>query len=163
MSKYLKGRLGQGLGMILLAIWLIFIGLMVLISLSFDSSDLIMGILAIGAGALILWGAAQGDWSKQAGRLLLGIWLIITGLVPLLDLSFDNLDLLLAALAIAAGALLLWQLSQGSWTGDLGLLLLALWLVANGLIMLLEAGSDGLDTVMAVVAVAAGTLLLLDR
>ena len=44
--------------------------------------------------------------TKNTGMLLLAIWLIITGLVPLLNLSFSGLGTLMAILAIAAGALI---------------------------------------------------------
>jgi len=43
---------------------------------------------------------------KNLGMLLLGIWLILTGLIPLLSLSFSGLGTLMAILAIAAGALI---------------------------------------------------------
>jgi hypothetical protein len=39
--------------------------------------------------------------------LLLGIWLILTGLVPLLNLSFSGLGGLMAILALAAGIAIL--------------------------------------------------------
>ena len=45
--------------------------------------------------------------TKNLGMLLLGIWLILSGLIPLLSLSFDGLGTLMAVLAIAAGALIL--------------------------------------------------------
>ena len=45
--------------------------------------------------------------TKNLGMLLLGIWLIITGLIPLLHLSFSGLGTLMAILALAAGALIL--------------------------------------------------------
>jgi hypothetical protein len=41
------------------------------------------------------------------GMLLLGLWLILTGLIPLLNLSFSGLGVLLHVLAIAAGVLIL--------------------------------------------------------
>jgi hypothetical protein len=44
--------------------------------------------------------------NKNLGMLLTGIWLILTGLIPLLSLSFSGLHTLMAALAIAAGALI---------------------------------------------------------
>jgi hypothetical protein len=44
--------------------------------------------------------------TKNLGLLLLGIWLIVTGLIPLLNLSFSGLGTLMAVLAIAAGALI---------------------------------------------------------
>lgn len=43
---------------------------------------------------------------NNLGMLLLGIWLILTGLIPLLSLSFSGLGTLLAILSIAAGALI---------------------------------------------------------
>jgi hypothetical protein len=39
--------------------------------------------------------------------LLLSVWLILTGLLPLLHLSFSGIGTLMAVLAIAAGVLLL--------------------------------------------------------
>ena len=44
---------------------------------------------------------------KNPGMLLLGIWLVLTGLIPLLNLSFSGLALLMQILAIAAGAFIL--------------------------------------------------------
>jgi hypothetical protein len=38
--------------------------------------------------------------------LLLAIWLILTGLIPLLNLSFSGLGTVMAMLAIAAGILI---------------------------------------------------------
>ena len=45
--------------------------------------------------------------TKSLGMLLLGIWLIMTGLIPLLQLGFSGLGTAMAVLAIAAGALIL--------------------------------------------------------
>jgi hypothetical protein len=47
--------------------------------------------------------------TKNLGMLLLGIWLVLTGVIPLLNLSFSGLGTLMAILAIAAGALILWD------------------------------------------------------
>ena len=44
---------------------------------------------------------------KNLGMVLLGIWLILSGLLPLLDVSFPRQGLLLAVIAIAAGILIL--------------------------------------------------------
>lgn len=44
--------------------------------------------------------------TKILGMLLLGVWLIVTGLIPLLDLTFSGLGTLMAILAIAAGVLI---------------------------------------------------------
>lgn len=44
--------------------------------------------------------------SKNLGMILLSIWLILTGLIALLNLSFEGLPILMGILAIAAGILL---------------------------------------------------------
>jgi hypothetical protein len=45
--------------------------------------------------------------TKSLGMILLGIWLIMTGLIPLLNLSFEGLSLIMAVLAIVSGAFIL--------------------------------------------------------
>jgi len=45
--------------------------------------------------------------TKNLGMLLLGVWLIIGGLTPLLNLSFSGLGTLMSILALAAGALII--------------------------------------------------------
>ena len=44
--------------------------------------------------------------NKNLGMLALSIWLILTGLIPLLRLSFSGLGTLMAVLALVAGALI---------------------------------------------------------
>lgn len=41
--------------------------------------------------------------TRSIRLLLLGIWLIMTGLIPLLHLSFEGIGLVMALLAITAG------------------------------------------------------------
>jgi hypothetical protein len=45
--------------------------------------------------------------TKNLGMLLLGVWLVLSGLIPLLHLSFSGLGILMSILAIAAGGLIL--------------------------------------------------------
>ena len=45
--------------------------------------------------------------NRNIGMLLLAIWLILTGVMPLLNFSFSGLGTLMAALAIAAGILII--------------------------------------------------------
>jgi len=44
--------------------------------------------------------------TKNIGMLLLSVWLVLTGLIPLLNLSFQGLGTVMAILAIAAGVLI---------------------------------------------------------
>jgi hypothetical protein len=45
--------------------------------------------------------------TRNVGMLLLAAWLVLTGLIPLLNLSFSGLSTVMAILAIAAGVLIL--------------------------------------------------------
>jgi hypothetical protein len=44
---------------------------------------------------------------RSIGLLLLGIWLVLTGIIPLINLSFNYLGTAMAILAIVAGVLIL--------------------------------------------------------
>ena len=44
---------------------------------------------------------------KNLGMLLLGIWLVLSGLITLVGLSFQGLAIIMGVLAIAAGILIL--------------------------------------------------------
>ncbi len=48
-------------------------------------------------------------------------------------------------------------------TKNLGMLLLAIWLIATGLISVLSLSFSGLPVVMTILAIAAGVLILLGR
>jgi hypothetical protein len=45
--------------------------------------------------------------TRNLGMLLLAIWLILSGLMPLLNLSFSGVGTIMAILAVAAGVLIL--------------------------------------------------------
>ena len=45
--------------------------------------------------------------TRNIGFMLLGIWLIATGLIPLLSVSFSGLGTIMAVVAVAAGALII--------------------------------------------------------
>jgi len=44
--------------------------------------------------------------TKNIGMLLLAVWLILTGLLPLLNIGFSGLGTVMSVLAIAAGVLI---------------------------------------------------------
>lgn len=44
---------------------------------------------------------------KQIGMFLAGVWFVAHGLIPLIDLHFKGLSLIMSGLAIAAGVLLI--------------------------------------------------------
>ncbi len=100
--------------------------------------------------------------SRSLGILLLSIWLIATGLLPLLHFNFAGSAVILAILALAAGLLLLLGMS-GRFSRNLGSLLLSIWLVVQGAVALLRISFPQSGLIMAVLAVAAGVLMLLRR
>jgi FtsH-binding integral membrane protein len=97
----------NNLGIILLSIWLILSGLFPLLNINFPASGIILALLAIAAGVLLLLSLRGTKLSKNLGMLLLGIWLILAGSLPLLNLNFPASGTILALLAVAAGVLLL--------------------------------------------------------
>jgi hypothetical protein len=50
---------------------------------------------------------AKFKMPKSLGMILLGFWLILTGLIPVLKLSVNGLPTVMQILAIAAGVLIL--------------------------------------------------------
>jgi len=50
---------------------------------------------------------SKAKFPRNLGTILLAIWLILVGILPLLKISFPSQDILLALLGIAAGVLLL--------------------------------------------------------
>jgi hypothetical protein len=45
-------------------------------------------------------------FARTIGMLLLALWLIVTGLIPLLHLSFSGMGTAMAVLALATGVLI---------------------------------------------------------
>ena len=46
---------------------------------------------------------------KNLGMTLLGLWLIVTGLIPLLHFSFQGLPVVMAIFAVVAGVVILFR------------------------------------------------------
>ena len=99
--------------------------------------------------------------TRNPGTLALSVWLILAGLIPLLNFSFPASSTILSLLAIAAGVLIL--AGPMRQTRQWGPLLLAIWLIATGLLPLVGISFPASGTILALLAVAAGVLLLLKR
>jgi FtsH-binding integral membrane protein len=100
--------------------------------------------------------------SGKLGTLLLAIWLILFGLVPLLNLNIPSSETILAIIAIVAGILIVLEIREKP-TQNLGRLLLAIFLILMGLFPLLSITFPAQAIVINVLALAAGVLLLLGR
>jgi hypothetical protein len=98
---------------------------------------------------------------RNLGTILLGIWLILSGLLPLVTIQIPGAELILAILAIAAGALILFRPGQISRTW--GVILLCAWLILSGLVAIISLAIPGGAAVLGLLAIAAGILILLGR
>lgn len=92
---------------ILLGIWLIVTGMVKLGGIRFSGSGTIIAVLAIVTGILFLLVDRSEKLLSRMGNILLGIWLLATGLMPLLHIRFSGSGIVLAVMAIAAGVLIL--------------------------------------------------------
>jgi len=100
-------RIRSNLGLFLLSIWLILTGALSFLSTGIPFQDMAMAILAIAAGVLLLLTLRGNQWRDDLGRLFLCVWLILTGVLPLINISFAAAGTLLAILAVVTGVLLL--------------------------------------------------------
>lgn len=100
---------------------------------------------------------------RGLGLLLLGIWLIATGVLPLLNLTSPALDLLLTALAIVAGVLLLVDglRTRRGLPNNIGIILLGVWLIVVGLLPFVNL-SQG-EVILNVLSIIVGVVILLRR
>lgn len=107
--------------------------------------------------------------NRNIGMILLAIWLILTGLLPVLNVSISGVGTIMALLAIVAGVFILLSGRLGRDSGsskltdNLGMLLLAIWLIVTGLMSVLSVNFPSSGIVLAILAMAAGVLILLRR
>jgi len=100
---------------------------------------------------------------KTWANILLGIWLVLSGLVHLGAVSFSNGGKILAVLGIAAGILIVIADRNEKLASKTGSILLGAWLVAGGLMSLFNLSFSGIGVLYAVLAVAAGIMVLVSR
>jgi len=152
--------LNKNLGLLLLGIWLVVMGLFSLLPVGGAVIGIIVNVLALVAGLVILflWSA----WTARIGMVVLGIWLIFSALLSLLNTGFAGSGVILAGLAIVAGIAILIE-RESSLRSDLGILFLCIWLIVTGLLGLFSLGFTGSGPVLAVLAIVAGVLILLNE
>lgn len=152
-------KLSQRLGFVVTAIYLIVVGVAAIAALPIPS--ILIAVLAIAAGAILLL-SLSGKRDRHVGVLLLGIWLVARGIIPLINLSFTYLSLIMGLLAFLAGILLLVNQTRKTRRGW-GYLLLAIWLIATGAFAVLGLSFQYQSLLLAVLAIAAGVVILIRR
>ncbi len=98
---------------------------------------------------------------KKFANILLGVWLVVTGLVHLGGIRFSASGTILAVLGAVTGILLLLADQSEKLWARIGSILLGLWLLANGLLTVFHIHFSGSGVVLAVLAAVAGVLVLL--
>ncbi|HEY3341079.1 MAG TPA: hypothetical protein VGK81_03635 [Anaerolineae bacterium] len=97
----------RSLSFVLLSVWLILTGLSAFIALRISGLNIILSLLALVAGVLLLVGVRGRRAGRYPGYVLLGAWLIISGLLGFVTLNIPYLRTLLAVLMLVAGVLIL--------------------------------------------------------
>jgi len=92
---------------VLLGIWLVLTGLLHLGGFAFTHSGTILAVLGIVTGILFFFADRSEKLATQMGSILLGIWLVVNGLVPLVHVRFTGIGVILAVLSVAAGVMVL--------------------------------------------------------
>ncbi len=98
-------KISKSVPVVLLAVWLILIGVMQLANITLPLGEVIQGALAIITGVLIL--LRPISLSRSIGVILLAVWLLLTGLLAVTNLTFPARELIMALLAMSAGVTLL--------------------------------------------------------
>lgn len=156
-------KITRNTGMILLAAYLILVGILALFSVSFTGTDTLVAILALAAGIVLLIQLPRGRWIRNLGIILLGVWLILEGLLGLFGFHFTAEGIVLGIIAVLAGAILLFRLPRGRLSSNLGIILLSVWLILEGLLMLFGFHFTSEEIVLGIIAIAAGVLILFER
>jgi hypothetical protein len=100
---------------------------------------------------------------KTWANILLGIWLVLTGLHHLGGIAFPRSVIILAVLGIVTGILFFIADSSEKIGTHVGSIILGVWLVAGGLVSLFHVHFTGSSVILAVLAVAAGVMVLIAR
>jgi len=157
MKKYLK------LGYLLLAVWLIATGAMDLLGIGHPILTLALQVLAIITGIVILVELGKMNWHERLGMIFLAVWLILVGLMPFVGMRLPLASEVAIVLAILAGVLLLIGMKGRKTAAKLGMVLLAVWLIASAVLPLLGIVLLARGIILAVLAIISGILIVVGR
>lgn len=100
--------------------------------------------------------------STHPGVILLGAWLVASGLAAIFGQPSPALVTVLALVAVAAGVLLVLEVRGIAFSSNLATLLLGVWLLATALLALFpELGFPHDGEVVPAIGVAAGAAMIL--
>ncbi len=148
---------------ILLSLWLVLSGIFALFKISSDTLITIMVIVEIAAGVLLFLAGKKIKVFHHLGALLLALFLVFQGLFMLFNIQFSGSPIILGILAFVAALFLFMGLRGKKGTFHLGAIFMAIWLVMTGLMLAIDLKFNGMDVVMAILAIIAGVLLHLGQ
>ncbi len=157
MKKYMS------LGSLLLGIWLIAMGVIEIFGISYHIIELALDILAVVTGILILIGLGSMNWVERLGMIFLAVWLILVGLMPFIGMGLPFSSEIAMVLALLAGILLLLGMKGKRAFAKIGLILLAVWLIASAVIPMLSLSIPAGGLILAILGIVAGIFILIGR
>jgi hypothetical protein len=148
---------------LLLAIWLIVTGGTGLLGIGHPIITLALEILAVVTGIVILVELGGMSRYERLGMIFLAIWLILTGVLPIIGVGIPYSGTIMIVLAILAGVLLLVGIKGKKTAAKLGIILLAIWLIATAVLPLLGVVLVARGVILAALAVIAGILIIVGK
>jgi hypothetical protein len=97
---------------------------------------------------------------RTTGRILLGVFLVLLGVLPQFNIPILALVIVLGVLSFAAGVILFLELPRTRYIGNFGIVLLSSWLVIQGIFIIFGLNFVAANIILAVLAIASGILLL---
>lgn len=95
------------------------------------------------------------------GNILLAVWLLLTGLIPLFRINIHGIEVVLPLLSLIAGLLIFIGGLKNKFVNNFGGLFLSIWLIAQGLQAYVHFPNSG--TVLAILAVVAGVMIIIKK
>jgi hypothetical protein len=99
---------------------------------------------------------------KNTGLFLMALWLVAQGILSLTKLHFPYEKQLLSSVALCAGIVMLLH-GVKTRLGDIGLLLLSLWLILRSSLFLFHYTFPYSDVILAILAIVAGLFLIIRK
>lgn len=97
---------------------------------------------------------------KKTGRILLGVFLILLGVLPQFNVPILVLVIVLGVMSFAAGVFLFTELPRTGYTRNLGVVLLSIWLVLQGIFIIFDLNFIASNIILTLLAISAGIVLL---
>jgi len=123
-------RFIESIGILLLGTFVIARGVLTLFAIPIANFDTYLQVLAIAAGILLLFRLQDPKAYLNVGMLLLCLWLILGGVLPLLNIDFPGSGVVLSIIAVGSGLFFLPSIRSRTFY-NLGLFFLGLWLIAS--------------------------------